>query len=79
MYSTDAEFVPDWFVHGMSAVQRAPSEKNNQPVHFYYHKDGTVSVEAKNIEEYPKIGIDLGIARLHFEIGSGRKFSEDSL
>jgi nitroreductase len=78
MFTSEAGNVPDWFLSGMAAVQRAPSEYNRQPAHFIYHKDGTVSVQTKDIEESDTLGIDLGIAKLHFEIGSGRKFSSET-
>jgi nitroreductase len=78
MYSSEADFTPDWFVLGMAAVQKAPSTYNRQPARFIYRKDGTVSAEVKDIETAPLMGIDLGIAKLHFEIGSGRRFSGES-
>ncbi|MDR0904059.1 MAG: hypothetical protein LBM59_05445 [Ruminococcus sp.] len=78
MYTSEAESVPDWFLSGMAAVQRAPSQYNRQPAHFVYHKDGTVSVQTGDIENVYLLGIDIGIAKLHFEIGSGRKFSSDT-
>jgi nitroreductase len=78
MYTSEASFTPDWFVRGMAAVQKAPSEFNRQPAHFIYRKDGTVSAEVKDIETKPEMGVDLGIAKLHFEIGSGRKFNGEA-
>jgi len=61
-----AQTVPDWFMDGMRAVQKAPSGVNRQPVKFSY-KDGVVKacVEGKD-------WLDLGIAKLHFELGAGR-------
>jgi nitroreductase len=78
MFTSEADVTPDWFLRGMSAVQRAPSALNRQPAHFYYHRDGTVSADVKEIEEQPHNGLDLGIAKLHFEIGSGRKFGGET-
>lgn len=61
------EKVPQWFITGMEAVQKAPSERNIQPVMFYYKNN---IVTAKLLEsEYGYI--NLGIAKLHFEIGAG--------
>jgi nitroreductase len=78
MYTSEANFTPNWFVLGMAAVQKAPSTYNRQPAHFIYRNDGTVSAEVKDIETAPYMGLDLGIAKLHFEIGSGKKFGTDS-
>lgn len=70
LYSSDAP-VPDWFLKGMKAVQKAPSAMNQQPVHFSY-KSGVVTAEIKNTDNH--MPIDLGIAKAHFEIGAGGKF-----
>ena len=61
--------VPEWFLEGMRAVQRAPSAVNAQPVMFTYHK-GIVSAYVTK-ERYGYERLDLGIAKLHFEIGAG--------
>lgn len=66
MYEYD-EVVPDWFKAGMEAVQKAPSAMNKQPVKFYY-KNSTVTASVEGGKDYQ--GIDLGIAKLHFEIGA---------
>ena len=57
---------PDWFMAGMRAVERAPSAVNKQPVRFTY-KDGVVCAGLENSESW----LDLGIAKLHFELGAG--------
>ncbi len=61
--------VPEWFHEGMRAVQKAPSAVNAQPVMFTYQK-GIVSAYATS-EKYGIERLDLGIAKLHFEIGAG--------
>ena len=61
--------VPDWFITGMNAVQKAPSAINRQPVMFSY-KDGTVTATVDDITK-EGFAFDLGIAKLHFEIGAG--------
>jgi nitroreductase len=61
--------VPEWFLEGMRAVQRAPSAVNAQPVTFTYQK-GIVSAYVTS-EKYGHEKVDLGIAKLHFEIGAG--------
>ncbi|QHI71546.1 nitroreductase family protein [Aminipila terrae] len=66
--------VPDWFLEGIKAVQSAPSALNKQPVKFAYtdeSSDALPSVRAwitsnsSGVEQ-----IDLGIAKLHFELGA---------
>jgi nitroreductase len=78
MYVSEVDNPPDWFIAGMAAVAKAPSTFNRQPARFIYHKDDTVSVSVKDIDSDTKLGIDLGIAKLHFEIGSGKKFVTDN-
>lgn len=63
------EKVPDWVMEGMEAVAKAPSALNAQPVQFQW-QNGKLSacVEVKNgFEE-----MDMGIAKLHFELGTGK-------
>lgn len=60
---------PEWFLEGMRAVQKAPSAVNAQPVIFTYQK-GIVSAYVAS-EKYGHEKVDLGIAKLHFEIGAG--------
>ena len=57
--------VPDWFMAGMRAVEKAPSAVNAQPVRFTY-QDGLVRAGLEN-----NSWLDLGIAKLHFELGAG--------
>jgi nitroreductase len=66
MYESD-EVVPDWFEAGMEAVQKAPSAMNKQPVKFYC-KNSIVTAGIEGGKDYQEI--DLGIAKLHFEIGA---------
>lgn len=61
--------VPDWFINGIRAVQKAPSAVNRQPVQFSY-RDGTVTAAVQTPEDVGT-ALDLGIAKLHFEIGAG--------
>jgi len=68
MYQSD-EPVPKWFDSGMESVMLAPSAVNRQPFIFTY-TNGNVTASVKDIagEGY---ALDLGIAKLHFEIGAG--------
>ncbi len=60
---------PEWFLEGIRAVQRAPSAVNAQPVLFTYQKGIVLAHVTKESFGYEKL--DLGIAKLHFEIGAG--------
>ncbi len=60
--------VPNWVVDGVRCVIKAPSAQNRQPVRFVCGED---SVLAKVDLEHSNDLIDLGIAKLHFEIGAG--------
>ncbi|NEG88518.1 nitroreductase family protein [Bifidobacterium aerophilum] len=63
------EDAPDWFVHGLEAVQLAPSALGKQPFRFTLLDDGrTVRAEAL---DGVQAHICLGVARLHFELGAG--------
>lgn len=61
--------VPSWFMNGMEAVRKSPSAYNRQPVVFNYDS-GTVSASVKDMSGLH--ATDLGIAKLHFEIGAGQ-------
>ena len=58
---------PDWFKSGMAAVMLAPSSMNRQK-YVFEHRDSSVMTR-RGIGLYS--GVDLGIAKLHFEIGAG--------
>ena len=58
---------PDWFLHAMEFVKKAPSAQNRQPVHFIY-KNESVTASVKNPSGLYLV--DLGIAKLHFELGA---------
>jgi len=68
MYIADTP-IPGWFRSGIAAVQKAPSAVNRQPVTFTY-KNGVVTASVNDIN-IPGIELDLGIAKLHFELGAG--------
>lgn len=60
---------PEWFNKGMDAVLTAPTAINQQKFRFQL-KDGKVTAKALM---GPCSKIDLGIAKYHFELGSGIK------
>lgn len=62
--------MPDWFRKGVEAALLAPTAMNQQKFRFILNGD---RLSAKpGIGFYTKV--DLGIAKLHFEIGAERKF-----
>lgn len=64
---SDKKEFPKWFINGMKAVEKAPSTLNKRPVMFRYENEDEIYAYVKDEKEY----IDLGIAKLNFEIGSG--------
>ncbi len=61
---------PDWFRDGLEAALLAPTAVNQQKFCFGL-ENGEATVRVKGIGSYTRV--DLGIAALHFELGSGRK------
>ena len=68
LYVADTS-APGWFKSGITAVQKAPSAVNRQPVTFMY-KNNIVTASVKDIS-ISGMALDLGIAKLHFELGAG--------
>ena len=68
-WRTDLSGAPDWFLSGLRAVALAPSALGKQPVRFTLLEDGK-TVLAQPLEGV-QADICLGIARYHFEVGSG--------
>lgn len=64
----DAEAAPEWFRAGADAVMKAPSTKNTRPFLFTFEND---EARAKTVGNHERVMVDLGIAKLHFEIGAG--------
>lgn len=66
--SNGAGNAPEWFTKGVQAALLAPTAMNQQKFTF--------SLEGNQVSAKPGIGfyskIDLGIAKYHFEIGSGK-------
>lgn len=63
---------PQWFMDGVAAAAKAPSAMNRQPAMFSYNP-GSGSVEAYigSRDSTMFAYTDLGIAKLHFQIGAG--------
>ena len=63
---------PDWFVRGVEAALLAPTAVNQQKFLFILHPDNRVEAKARfALSSY--LQTDLGIAKCHFEIGTGKK------
>jgi hypothetical protein len=63
---------PDWLLSAMRSVQKAPSARNAQRVLFSC-KNGIVSASVP--DKYDTDRVDLGIAKLHFELAAGGRFA----
>lgn len=63
---------PDWFKAGVQAAMKAPSAMNRQPIVFSYNPDDDTAAAMidPNAESGQALN-DLGIAKLHFQIGAG--------
>ncbi len=62
---------PDWFISGMNAVVKAPTAANSQKVFFELLADGDVKASVPGNSEFDFV--DLGICKLHFELGSDKQ------
>lgn len=61
---------PDWFRDGVEAALLAPTAVNQQKFSFGLEGEQSM-IRVKGLGTYTRV--DLGIAALHFELGSGRK------
>lgn len=66
---------PEWFEKGVRAALKAPTAVNHQKFYIEYAgvKDGRHCVRARRL--FSMVGytsMDLGIVKLHFEIGAGK-------
>ena len=65
-----SETSPEWFRKGVEAALLAPTAINQQ--HFYFTHEGGNEVSVKKTYG-PFSDVDLGIVRLHFELGAGKE------
>jgi len=73
---------PEWFRKGVEAARLAPTAINQQKFYFeYIHPHGDASTGSAQVHKvkatrgFSMVGytqMDLGIAKLHFEIGAGK-------
>lgn len=73
--SNASDTTPAWFVDGVKAALKAPTAVNQQKFHLEYLGviNGKHTVRAKR--QFSMVGytqMDLGIVKLHFEIGAGK-------
>lgn len=61
---------PDWFRQGLEAALLAPTAVNQQKFCFGMEEESPTA-RVRGLGTYTRV--DLGIAALHFELGSGRK------
>lgn len=66
----DIKGAPDWFRRGVECAMLAPTAMNRQNFHFTFLPNNKVKATAKPA---PFAGLDLGIAKLHFELGAGKE------
>ena len=67
----DGKAFPGWLKTGLKAVQKAPSTRNTQKVMFF-EKDGLLQAYVPDTYTFDRV--DLGIAKLHFELAAGGYF-----
>lgn len=65
---TDDITIPEWFQMGINSALLAPTALNQQKFFFSIKNNSIVTI--KNLKG-PYSSIDLGIVKLHFEIGAG--------
>ncbi|MBI9095375.1 MAG: nitroreductase family protein [Sphaerochaeta sp.] len=70
-YTAEGE-IPQWFLEGIKAVQKAPSAVNSQRVRFWYTKEGITATVPGTWATDP---IDMGIAKVHFALATGGRFA----
>lgn len=75
--SNASDTTPKWFHDGVVAALLAPTAVNQQKFHFEYLGAQTDNIHRVKAEKgFSLLGytkIDLGIAKLHFEIGAGKE------
>ena len=58
--------VPEWFMNGVRAALRAPTARNQQSYRFILVDEGVKAVDLGG----NRSDVDLGIVKLHFELGA---------
>lgn len=71
MSQEDRASAPDWFKSGVNAAAKAPSSMNSQPILFTWDRDSGDAVARLDDSAETGSPVDLGIAKLNFQIGAG--------
>jgi nitroreductase len=74
--SNVSDATPDWFRRGVEAAIKGPSAIHQQKFYFEYLGEEGGCPRVRASRSFSMIGytqMDLGIAKLHFEIGAGRE------
>ena len=74
--SNASDITPQWFRNGVKAALLAPTAINQQKFSFEYIPHGDNIHKVKANKGFSMVGytqMDLGIAKLHFEIGAGKE------
>lgn len=74
--SNVSDQTPDWFHKGIEAVCLAPTAINQQKFYFKYNNASSGKPKVSTRRDFSLAGytkIDLGIAKLHFEIAAGKE------
>ena len=69
--------IPEWFARGVKFALLAPTAINQQKFHFALTSanESDHQMVRATTASAPYAAVDLGIAKLHFEIGAGDKFT----
>ncbi len=72
-----SDFTPTWFKTGVEAAQLAPTAVNQQKFYIeYLGQEGNGLPQVRISKGFSLVGytlMDMGIAKLHFEIGAGKE------
>ena len=72
MSDADRGAAPQWFRDGVAAAAKAPSAMNRQPILFSWDPDTGTAIASIDPELDGTYALnDLGIAKLHFQLGAG--------
>ena len=71
--SNVSDITPQWFKDGIEAVRLAPTAINQQKFYFEYVGEGNKVIAKRLFSMVGYTQMDMGIAKLHFEIGSGKE------
>ena len=74
--SNAGDSTPEWFLRGVQAAQLAPTAVNQQKFFIEYLGDNGTGLPKvgfrKGVSVFGYTKMDMGIAKLHFEIGAGK-------